>query len=61
MNRLINNNTDFMVFLFTLASIGLTFMKIMDVKDFGALALLVLGYKFAKNQMVANPPATPVS
>lgn len=50
MNKLINNNTDLMVFLFTLASIGLTFTHIMDVKDFGALALLVLGYKFAKNQ-----------
>ena len=50
MNKLINNNTDLMVFLFTLASIGLTFQSIMDVKDFGALALLVLGYKFAKNQ-----------
>jgi len=50
MNKLINNNTDLMVFLFTLASIGLTFQRIMDVKDFGALALLVLGYKFAKNQ-----------
>lgn len=51
MKNLVNNNTDLMVLLFTLASIGLTFMKIMDVKDFGALALLVLGYKFAKNQM----------
>lgn len=50
MNKLISNNTDLMVVIFTLASIGLTFMKIMDVKDFGALALLVFGYKFAKYQ-----------
>ena len=50
MNNLINNNTDLMVFLFTIASIALTFNHIMDVKDFGALALMVLGYKFAKKQ-----------
>lgn len=50
MKNLINNNTDLMVLLFTLASIALTFLHIMDVKDFGSLALLVLGYKFAKKQ-----------
>lgn len=55
MNKLINNNTDFIVTLMAVASIGLTFMKIMDVKDFGALALMILGYKFAKSQAAITP------
>lgn len=54
MHKLVNNNTDLVVVMMAASSIGLTFMKIMDVKDFGALALLILGYKFAKNQALTS-------
>lgn len=51
MSKLINNNTDLVIVLLTLASIGLTFLNIMDVKDFGAIVLAVFSFKFGK----ANP------
>jgi len=55
MKNLINNNTDLIVILLALASIGLTFMGIMDVKDFVTMVLMAFGYKFAKGQKVETP------
>lgn len=55
MNKLINNNTDLIVVIVTLASIVLTFLQIMDVKDFGAMAMMVLAYKFGKTQKQDTP------
>lgn len=52
MKNLVKNNTDLIVVLVTLASIGLTFMQIMDVKDFVAMVLMAFGYKFAKGQKI---------
>ncbi len=57
MKNLINNNTDLIVSIMAVASIALTFMKIMDVKDFFSLALMILGYKFAKNQTIPTEPS----
>lgn len=55
MNKLLNNNTDLIVILVTIASIALTFIHIMDVKDFGAMAMMVLAYKFGKGQALTIP------
>lgn len=48
MNKIIKGNTDFIIVALTLASIGLTFTKIMDVKDYFSLVLAVFSYKFGK-------------
>ena len=50
MNKLIKSNTDFIIVLLVLASIGLTFTHTMDVKDFVAMVLMVLSYKFGRSQ-----------
>lgn len=55
MKNLIKNNTDLVVVLLTTASIGLTFMRIMDVKDFAGFVLMAFGYKFAKGQKIEAP------
>lgn len=34
--------------MFSIASIVLTYKGIMDVKDFVMMAMMILGYKFAK-------------
>lgn len=54
MNKLINNNTDLIVVLVTVSSAILTFMHIMDVKDFGSMVMIVLTYKFSKPQPPIN-------
>lgn len=54
MKHLIGNNTDLIIVLFTLASIALTIIHIMDVKDFGALVFAVFSYKFGKAQAIAQ-------
>jgi hypothetical protein len=53
MNKLVNSNTDLIVTLAFVSSIALTFLKIMDVKDFGAMAMMILAYKFGKGQAMA--------
>lgn len=55
MKNIIKGNTDFVIMLFVLSSIGLTYMKIMDVKDFVAMVLMVLSYKFGRSQAVDKP------
>lgn len=55
MKNIIKGNTDFVIILFVLSSIGLTYMKIMDVKDFVAMVLMVLSYKFGRSQAVDKP------
>lgn len=55
MKNIIKGNTDFIITLLVVSSIGLTFIKIMDVKDFVAMVLMVLSYKFGKAQSAAKP------
>jgi hypothetical protein len=43
------STTNTIIFMFSVASIGLTFLGIMDVKDFLQIAILVIGYKFGKS------------
>lgn len=50
MNKLINSNTDLIIVGMVVASIALTFLKIMDVKDFVSMVMMVLAYKFGKAQ-----------
>lgn len=50
MKNLINNNTDLLVVFFAGAITVLTFIKIMDVKDFLFIVGMVFSYKFGKNQ-----------
>lgn len=52
MTKLVKSNTDFIIVLLVLASIGLTFTHTMDVKDFVAMVLMVLSYKFGRSQGV---------
>lgn len=55
MKNIIKGNTDFVIVLLVVSSIGLTFTKIMDVKDFVAMVLMVLSYKFGKSQVAEKP------
>jgi hypothetical protein len=55
MNKLIKSNTDLIIVLLVLASIGLTYKSTMDVKDFVSMVLMVLSYKFGRSQGVDKP------
>lgn len=61
MKTIIKGNTDFIIVIVTLASIGLTFLHIMDVKDFFSLVLAVFSYKFGKLQPVENSVSIPTN
>ncbi len=52
MNKLVKSNTDFIIVLLVLSSIGLTFTHTMDVKDFVSMVLMVLSYKFGRSQNI---------
>lgn len=60
MKNVIKNNTDFIIIILVISSIGLTYTKIMDVKDFVAMVLMVLSYKFGRSQPVDKPVDTKV-
>lgn len=55
MKPYINSNTDLIIILLVTASIGLTFLHVMDVKDFVAMVLMVLSYKFGRSQAMTTP------
>lgn len=52
MNKIINNNTDLLVVFFAIMCTALTFMRIMDVKDYIVLVSMVFVYKFGKGKTV---------
>lgn len=59
MKNIIKGNTDFVIVLLVVSSIGLTFTKIMDVKDFVAMVLMVLSYKFGRTMSEVKPEEKP--
>ncbi len=55
MKNIIKGNTDFIIVVLTSASVVLTIMKIMDVKDFGTLVAMAFSFKFGQGQKPALP------
>lgn len=51
--KLFNNSTTNLILVaLTLATIGMTLIGIIDAKDFMAVVLMVLSYKFGRSQAV---------
>lgn len=46
-----NSTTNLILVALTLALITLTFLKVVEAKDFMVVVMMVLGYKFAKSQV----------
>lgn len=61
MKNIFSSTTNLVLLLMTISLIALTFLKIMDPKDFFSFLGMVASYKFGRSQATKEDPVTPAN